>query len=66
MLAHTVRFYGAAIDLPNTFFLFLQHVFFRNIPNYFDVAERNIILLYSGASKFIHYIINIQQNLVHK
>ena len=27
MLARTVRFYDAAFDLPNTFFLFLQHVF---------------------------------------
>ena len=35
MLARTVHFYGAAFDLPRTFFLFLQHVFIRNIPNFF-------------------------------
>ena len=35
MLVRTAHFSGAAFDLPRTFFLFLQHVFIRNIPNFF-------------------------------
>ena len=34
-LARTVQFYDAAFDLPSSLFLFLQHVFIRNIPNLF-------------------------------
>ena len=52
MLARAVPFFiGAAFDLPITFFLFLQHVFIRNIPNFF---------WFFMASKFIRYTVITQ------
>ena len=53
MLSRTVHFFGADFDLPGTFFCFCSTCLFVTFRTSFDVADRNIILLYSGmASKF--------------
>ena len=56
MLSRTVYFFGAASDLPSTFFCFCNTCLFITFRTSSGVDGPNIMLLYSRmASKFIRY-----------